>query len=517
MKKIICLILLLQNLFSFGQSQPIFTNCIGDIDDDKLYDAKITSDGGIIVVGYLITPGQYKAFFISKLDSNGNMEWEKKYGGNLFGDHAFSVFEATDGYVIAGVNKSNSGDITGNHGNWDALVVKVDFLGNLVWQKTFGGSSDEEAKSIVQTNDGGYIIAGYTSSNNFDVTGNHGGKDFWVVKLNASGNLVWQKTYGGTGNDIANSIVQTLDGGYIVAGISNSTNGDVLLNIGNDDFWIIKITSLGNIEWQKTFGTLGNDNMPNIIQTSDGGYAMVGASYPFNGSYYADYCNIFKINSTGDIEWQRFIESYNYSSPDDIFKIIETLDNGYAVIGSTADGDTSSNTMPTYGGTNLWFLKFDSLGNTQGQRGFGGQGNDHGSAIQQDASGNYYIVGYISSINNIDNLPRNGQVFCNHSQNHWDGWLIKVSADLLDTNLSNLKNKLNIFPNPTNSVINVELDPTLSNVTYELYDSIGRNLQYGKLSNENLTINITSLPNGIYNLLIKDDSNLYLNHKIIKQ
>jgi hypothetical protein len=513
-KKIISILLIIQTIYSFGQSSPVFATCIGNIYDDKLFDVKNTTDGGSIVTGYYNTPGNGERCLISKIDNNGNIEWEKKYGGIALQDYAYSVLQTSDGYIFAGVNKSNSGDITGNHGfSWDAWVVKVNNLGNLVWQKSLGGTNAEEAKSIVQTNDGGYIIAGYTSSNDFDVSGNHGNRDYWVVKLNSTGNIEWQKTLGGTGDDTANSIQQTSDGGYIVAGQTNSTNGDVLSNIGNNDFWIVKLNNLGTIQWQKTFGTTENDFLPNIIQTSEGGYIMVGSTMVIVGGNFN--CNIIKINANGILEWQRLIPTYNYSYYDSLYKIIETIDNGYAIVGSTADGDPNSNSLPGYGGTNVWFLKLDSSGITQGQRGYGGSGNDHGSSIQQDSAGNYIIAGYTSSNNNTN--PAYGQVNCNHSTQHWDGWLIKLNSDLLDSDEINLNNKIKIFPNPAISEINVSLDSGFSNTSYCIYDGIGRKVQSGILNYENSTINIFSLSKGIYILKIKDENNLSTNLKFLKQ
>ena len=122
------------------------------------------------------------------------------------------------------------------------------------WQKSLGGSNNDYAYAIRQTTDGGYIVAGYSSSNDGDVTGNHGGLDYWVVKLNSTGNIEWQKSLGGSSNDKAYAIQQTADGGYIVAGFSYSIDGDVTGNHGAFDYWVVKLNSTGNIEWQKSLG-----------------------------------------------------------------------------------------------------------------------------------------------------------------------------------------------------------------------------------------------------------------------
>ncbi len=148
------------------------------------------------------------------------IEWQKCLGGSG-NEAAFSIQQTTDGkFIVAGYSDANGGDVTGNHGGDDYWIVKLDGAGNLLWQKSLGGNSLEEPNSIRQTTDGGFIVAGYSYSNNGDVSGNHGSDDFWIVKLDTAGNLLWQKSFGGSGDDGATSIQQTTDGGFIVAGWS---------------------------------------------------------------------------------------------------------------------------------------------------------------------------------------------------------------------------------------------------------------------------------------------------------
>ena len=146
---------------------------------------------------------------------------------------------------------SNNGDVTGNNGSNDYWIIKLDSSGNITWQKSFGGTLSDRAYCIQQTTDGGYIVAGLSYSNDGDVTGNHGDADYWVVKLDATGNITWQKSLGGTNQDYGYSIQQTTGGGYIVAGYSNSNDGDVTGNNGGVDCWIVKLDTVGNITWQK--------------------------------------------------------------------------------------------------------------------------------------------------------------------------------------------------------------------------------------------------------------------------
>lgn len=212
------------------------------------------------------------------------IEWGKSLGGNYI-ELSPDIYQTSDGgYITAGASNSQNGDVTGNHGSLDYWVVKLESNGNIQWQKSFGGTADDQAHSVRQTADGGYIVAGSTESTNGQVTGNHGNNDYWVIKLDASGSLEWQKTLGGSSNDIARSVRQTSDGGYIVAGSSSSSNGDISGNHGGSDYWIVKLTSTGNIQWEKSLGGNNSDDASSIAQTTDNGYIIAGTSSSNNGT-----------------------------------------------------------------------------------------------------------------------------------------------------------------------------------------------------------------------------------------
>jgi hypothetical protein len=208
-----------------------------------------------------------------KLNSSGDIEWQKCLGGTNW-DVAYTIQQTSDGrFIVAGYTESNDGDVSGNHGNSDYWVVKLDSSGDILWQKCLGGTSWDFANSIQQTSDGGFIVAGYTESNDGDVSGNHGGSDAWVVKLNSSGDIEWQKCLGGTGDEYVNSIKQTSDGGFIVAGCTKSNDGDVLGNHGNDDSWVVKLTNepdrINEIENYNLLSIYPNPFTENAIITFD--------------------------------------------------------------------------------------------------------------------------------------------------------------------------------------------------------------------------------------------------------
>ena len=219
-----------------------------------------TNDGG-----YAIAGGTGKRFWgevncwVIKLDAKGNMEWDKNFGG-IGWEEIYSIIQTKDDDFIATGSVWSKGA-----GRGDVCVVKIDRRGYLVWNKTFGGSENDEARSIIQTDDGGYAVAGFTVSSE-----DTGDRDVWVIKLDKEGNKIWDKTFGGTSEDWANSLIQTKDRGYMVVGWTSS------IGAGKTDVWIVKLNKNGDLLWDKTFGGSENDEAHSIVQTEDGGYAVAG-------------------------------------------------------------------------------------------------------------------------------------------------------------------------------------------------------------------------------------------------
>jgi PKD repeat protein len=271
------------------QGYSTWNKRLGGSGVDQAYSILQTADGGYAVAGSTESKDGdvrgnhgFSDYWIVKLDPpsppdpSPKLKWQKCLGGSQ-DDHARSILQTADGgYVVAGWTKSSDDDVQGNHGDFDCWIVKLDKSGNLVWQKCLGGSRSDGAWCINQTADGGYVVAGYTSSKDGDVSGNHGDWDYWVVKLDASGNMEWQKCLGGSGKDMARSIRQTADGGYVVAGYTSSNDGDVSGNHGMEDYWVVKLDKSGDLVWQKLLGGKDMEEASSVRQTSDGGYVVTG-------------------------------------------------------------------------------------------------------------------------------------------------------------------------------------------------------------------------------------------------
>ena len=375
----------------------------GGSGEDVALSIQQTSDGGYIVAGYSpstditgVTNNGDRDVYIVKLDSTGAVSWQKMDGGSG-NDVGFSIQQTSDGgYITAGWSKST--DISGvtNNGEFDFYILKLDSAGALSWQKMYGGSFGDFAISIQQTSDGGYIVAG--SSNSTDITGvtNNGDSDAYIVKLDSTGALSWQKMFGGSGSDSAISIQQTNDGGYIVAGSSNSTDISGVTNNGFNDFYLVKLDSTGALSWQKMYGGSGNDVGFSIQQTSDGGYIVAGSS---NSTDITGVTNngdrdvyIVKLDSAGVLSWQKM---FGGSFGDFAISIQQTSDGGYIVGGYSKSTDISG--VTNNGEFDFYILKLDSAGALSWQKMYGGSGDDLARSIQQTSDGGYIVGGYSKS------------------------------------------------------------------------------------------------------------------------
>lgn len=346
------------------------------------------------------------------------LQWQKPLGGSG-GDFGYSITSSADGgYVVAGNTLSNDGDVTANHGNSDVWVVKLNSTGAIVWQKTMGGSSGDYAYSITSTSDGGYILAGVTASNDGEVTGNHGDFDIWVVKINGMGNIIWQKTYGGGGADWGNKIISTSDGGYLVVGNTNSINGDVSGAHGQNDGWVIKLNSTGDIMWQKLLGGSLNDFFNKVASTSDGGYIVTGSTYSNDGDVSGNHGDrdgwVIKLNSTGNIVWKKL---YGGTAFDDLGSIIATPEGNYIIVGGTQsnNGDVSGN----HGNYDSWIIKIDGNGNIIWKKVMGGSGLDGFTSALINSQNELVVIGETQSNNGDVSGFKGGE----------DVWIVKLDAN----------------------------------------------------------------------------------------
>ena len=345
------------------------------------------------------------------------IEWQRCLGGTAQ-ELGHSIVElSSGGYLAAGLAESNNGDVSGNHGLYDLWVVKLDPTGALIWQKALGGSLVDRAHSILETSNGGCIVAGQADSDDGDLTANHGGSDLWVVELDSAGNILWQQNYGGSGDDLADDIRKTQDGGYIIAGATWSNDGDVSGNNGNMDFWVLRIDSIGNLLWQKTLGGSAVDRAHSVRETHDGGFIVAGWTRSVDGDVTGNHGNddawLVKLDSLGTLVWQKALGG---SQDDEASEVLSLSDGSFIVAGHTAsnDGDVSGN----HGAYDFWVLKLDSLGNLVWQNPYGGSQGEFGQAIDRSADGGFVVTG--------PSYSSDGDVSSNNGDQ--DQWIIKIDS-----------------------------------------------------------------------------------------
>jgi hypothetical protein len=293
------------------------------------------------------------------------IEWDRTYGGDS-SDAAYSVCSTSDGgYIIVGDTRSYSAET-------DIYLVKTDGMGDVDWFRVIGGADYDDARSIKQTTDGGYIIAGTSSSFCNEYT------DMYLVKTDSNGDTTWTRTYGGSDLDYAESVVQTLDGGYVLAGCTRLFSGAFF------EMYLVKTDSMGNTSWSETYAGADDRKAYSVQQTRDGGYIIAGYNPFYGGIEYDIY--LLKTNNQGDTLWSRI---YGGSDIDRAFAVQQTIDGGYIIAGSTTSFGA--------GYEDVYIVKTDSLGDTLWTHTYGGTDGERANSIQQTANGSYIVAGITSS------------------------------------------------------------------------------------------------------------------------
>ena len=496
------------------------------------------------------------------------IEWQNTIGG-FETDEVYDAFQTTDGgYIIASSSWSGiSGDKTEPLiGILDYWVIKLDATGVIEWQNTIGGTGGERLISIAQTNDGGYILGGYSSSNiSGDKTEDaiNNTRDYWVIKLNTSGIIEWQNTIGGNNFDLLFSISQTADGGYITGGYSASNiSGDKTENlIGERDYWVVKLNSSGTIEWQNTIGGTGDDRLRSIKQTTDGGYILGGYSTSNisgdkteNSNGGSDYW-VIKLDTFGVIEWQNTIGG---NDNEELLSISLTNDGGYILGGHSFSNISGDKTENSNGGSDYWIIKLDTFGAIEWQNTIGGSDNEFLSSVIQTLDGGYFAGGWSYS-----NISGDKTENSNGSSDYWiiklddagiieiqntiggsesevlnkviqqtdgnfalvgwsasgisgdkteeligatDIWIINVNNSTLGVDENEISNSFSMYPNPTDSFLTINSNGQLIN-QISIFSITGKLIKQVSFENSETkkTIDVSLFTTGMY--LVKIISN----------
>ncbi len=493
---------------------------------DAIYSFQQTADGGYILGGesYSDSSGDKTQnnwdpflasadYWIVKINSVGIKQWDKTFGGTA-DDYLLFVQQTTDGgYILGGASESDSsGDKTQNAwGLYDYWIVKTDSLGNKQWDKRFGGIANEELYSLQQTADGGYILGGYSYSN---ISGDktqpsQGQDDFWLVKIDSLGTKQWDKRFGGSGYDEAYTVEQTSDGGYIIGGYTTAgSSGDVTQPTwGGWDYWIVKTNAAGVKLWDKRYGGTNDDVLYSLHQTLDGGYILNGCSksdstgdktqnnWDATAATYDLW--VIKIDGLGNKQWDH---SFGGANDENLAgNVTQTIDSGFLIPGTSYSGIDGTKTENNLGVEQAWITKTDSSGNQQWDKTALTDGHDEEGLAFQTGDGCYVMVtGTFSGIAGYKTQPN-----WDPSNVTYDYWIVKFCDTTLTEGISNFQvsnSNFQIFPNPAMDKLTVSSKQFGVKSEIIIYDLFGRAVLKMKVGSQKseVRINTSSLSAGIY-------------------
>lgn len=494
-------LLLLLPLCVFAQAPPAvqWQRNLGGSASDFANSIAQTADGGYIVCGTTLSndgdvSGNHgmEDIWAVKLDAVGDIEWQRCLGGPQSDVGRYALAMSDGGFAILGSTRSNSGDVSGNHGMADFWLAKLDFSGNLVWQHCYGGSLNDVPFSMRSTPDGGFIMVGESRSSDGDLTSNNGSWDVWILKVNMDGDIQWQQSYGGSFGDTAFDIALTLDGGYILNGYTSSNDGDVTGSLGGEDYWVLKLDANGEILWQRPSGGSGSDFGFSVVEFNDGSIIAFGESTSSNGDVsdpfgLEDFWMI-RFTPTGVVLGDR---SYGGSNRDRGRSLHLTGDGGAILCGSTEsnDGDIPNN----QGSSDGWIFRTDEQGQIIWNKTMGGTQADSWVDLRATTDGGYVVAGTSNS--------SDGDLPGNHGDN--DIWVVKLGPDPLSVQEVQHEDPIRVFPNPSKEHIQVELPERLRNALWQLHDAQGKVVASGRANGTNQHIAAQHLAAGAYTLVVE--------------
>jgi hypothetical protein len=524
-------LLLFAPLFIHAQD-ILWEKSYGGKNADYLFDAQPTADNGFILAGSSLSgkTGTKTAsnngdldYWVWKMDANGKLDWQKSLGGSGF-DLLQSIKGTRDGgFILAGTSSSNQGmdKQLDSKGLSDFWVVKLDAKGQEQWQQTVGGSGQEDLLTVIPTRDGGYLLGGSSSSAKTVISATttlktqstakedltlktestRGSMDYWIVKLDSKGNVMWQKTYGGRYSDLLRSLEQTKDGGFILGGYSNSPqSGDkTAASIGIGDYWVIKTDELGAIEWQNTYGGTGDNQLYVIHQTADEGF-IVGGNTNSPGSLTAKGGSVqsgsdfwlLRLDAKGEVVWS---ETYNYGKSDILTSLVENSDHSFLVGGyaQSEHGIMAKGLIQKEAtGINDYIaLKVNEKGEAVWEKIVGSGGEDILRKLISTRDGGYLLAG-------TSNASSSGDKSTTLGSN--DFWVVKLKDQLVPLEV---QSSIEAIPNPVSTFTNIIIGYEYEMGTATVVDLAGRTLQQFTISSRTVPIDMSMYPEGIYIVNIK--------------
>ena len=516
-------IAILGSLFQANsQSNNSFCLTIGGTGNESAVGIATTDDNGSIICGYTNSYGQgLEDCYFVKLDSIGQIEWTKTLGGTNV-DKAFSIIQTADGgYAFTGITQS-----FGAGGN-DVYIGKLTSTGTLSWVKTIGGTGSDYGNSIIETSDGGLAVAGWYGVNGVNY-------DAYLIKMDALGNINFSNTYGGAGEDVAYSVYQNIDGSFVLSGYTRTYGA------GLKDCYVLNISSTGLLLWSKTIGGSLDEEAFSIIQTNDGGIVLAGVTQSFGSG--GNDCYLVKLNNSGNLLWTKTIGGLN----SDYFKSIQQKSNSnivacgwYGINAGNYDlyiteFDNSGSfimgkTVGAQGGEETGqgiVLSNNNCLIAVGYSGNIGSGFTDMYIVQFDSSNN--ICTSCNPANSVGSFNSGGVLSTGGTSGsagttstggslNSGGVLTLICQDITTTGVNDISNDdlFSVFPNPAQHVINVKAETKLLGSVYSIFDNTGKIVLTGKINSTNTIIELDNLSGGIY--LFSVGENMKQTFKVIKE
>ncbi|MDY0086481.1 MAG: T9SS type A sorting domain-containing protein [Bacteroidales bacterium] len=537
MKKLLFLILLAAHCLA-AYTQPIaleWQACFGTPYKEIVFDVCATGDGYLIAAeGNTNSPRGIDVLLI-RTDLTGNIIWEKYLGGSS-SDTPTRIFPAgNDTYYISAISGSIDGDISNNpypdglSNNW---IVMINGQGEIIWDKMYGGNCFERDWDACLTHDGGMASLGYTCSDDGDISNYYGMWDTWLLRTDSLGNKLWDFSIGTAGLDFPSAVIQTSDRGFLVASGSMPTTGGNIscqpYDLETSDIVLFKIDSMANIEWQQCIGGSSEEAVQDMIEVEDGYMLacivdaadgdMTGSGYHYGydsqGHPYTDVW-LAKLDFEGNIVWHK---CYGGTAPDVPNSIFSTGDGGYIVIAETEsnNGDVSGKHQPHGYFSDIWVFKINASGDLLWQKCIGGMGYDRldWSGVLDMGDGSYVIASTMQVAENA------GDINCAVNIGSFDIWLIQIrDTTVVGSNEQPaIAQSLLLYPNPstTQSWLQLPGNTSLAQAQIALYSPAGKLLHKAKPSSHFHKIDVAHLPKGLYLVRLWDGERWYMEKLLVR-
>ncbi len=453
--------------------------------------SSLSSDGDI--------PSNYGAYdiVVFKTDASGNLQNTFVYGGSQDDLGVRVLYDNNGGYFIIGASRSSDGVATHNYGNYDFWVISTQTNGNVLWQEDYGGSQVDYVRDAIMTPSGNIVMVGYTLSNDYDVSGNHGMADAWIISINKNTGLVnWQLTVGGSQNDEFRAVKQTVTGDFIATGVTTSSDGDLTGNNGQEDILVARISASGSLVWAKNFGGSLADMGNSLVENPANAHIYVAGQSSssdgdFNSNQGASDAFLLELDAAGNLQWA---QNYGGMAQDNFYWLVWHNNFLYATgFSYSNNGNVSTN----YGDADVWVTKTDLSGTLVAEKNFGGSQYDNAHYMIANSSGNLVLSATTAS-NDMDVANNAGG---------GDLWAVELSTNLKVNNQMTMK--WTIYPNPAQNLINIQSEQAFDEI--KILDLSGRIIYSGHFDEpvNNYVVPLDKWKEGKYLLQLGNKSGLF--------